>query len=115
LDPEDRMIEAMNKIDLLDAAARARVTTTALANSSNAALWAATGEGCEGLLELIDRHLDTDTRAVRLDIPLADGRTLAWIYRRGEVLGRRDDNDAAHLSVRLSEPDLARLRHLRSH
>ena len=34
------------------------------------------------------------TRAMqplRIDIPLSDGKTLAWIYARGEVLGRRDD------------------------
>lgn len=48
---------------------------------------------------------------MRLDIPLTDGKTLAWIYQHGEVLGRRDDTEAAHLSVRLSEADLARLRH----
>jgi len=48
---------------------------------------------------------------VRLEVPLSDGKTLAWIYARGEVLGRRDDEEAAHLSVRLSEADLGRLRH----
>jgi GTP-binding protein HflX len=48
---------------------------------------------------------------VRLDVPISDGRTLAWIYAHGEVVGRRDDTEAAHLSVRLSEADLARLRH----
>ena len=48
---------------------------------------------------------------VRLDVPLSDGKTLAWIYEHGEVLGRRDDAEAAHLSVRLSEADLGRLRH----
>jgi GTPase len=63
------------------------------------------------LLELIDRELETGARILRLDIPLTDGKTLAWLYRRGEVLGRRDDNEAAHLSVRLSEEDIARLRH----
>jgi GTP-binding protein HflX len=63
------------------------------------------------LLELIDRQLERDTRVVRLDVPLSDGKTLAWIYRRGEVLGRRDDNEAAHLSVRLSAEDIARLHH----
>jgi GTP-binding protein HflX len=51
------------------------------------------------------------TRAVRVDVPLADGKTLAWIYSRGEVLGRRDDSEAAHLSVRFSDADLGRLRH----
>jgi GTP-binding protein HflX len=60
---------------------------------------------------LIDRQLETATRPVRLDIPLNDGKTLAWVYRHGEVLGRRDDNEDAHLSVRLSEADIARLRH----
>jgi GTP-binding protein HflX len=48
---------------------------------------------------------------MRLDIPLTDGKTLAWIYGRGEVIGRRDDNEAAHISVRLSEEDISRLRH----
>jgi GTPase len=108
---EDRMIEAMNKLDLLDPTARAGLANHALRNPQSVALSAATGEGCATLLELIDRCLETAGRPLRLDVPLSDGKTLAWIYRHGEVLGRRDDNDAAHLSVRLSEPDIARLRH----
>ncbi len=108
---EDGLIEVMNKIDLLDPAARASLVNHAARNSQSVALSAATGEGCEALLELLDRRLDTAIRPVRLDIPLSDGKTLAWVYRHGEVLGRRDDNDAAHLSVRLSEADIARLRH----
>ncbi|HTV46103.1 MAG TPA: GTPase HflX, partial [Stellaceae bacterium] len=108
---EDGLIEAMNKLDLLDPPARASLENHALRNSQTVPVSAATGEGCAGLLELIDRRLAGDIRAVRLDVPLSDGKTLAWIYRHGEVLGRRDDDEAAHLSVRLSEPDLARLRH----
>jgi GTPase len=108
---EDGLIEAMNKIDLLDPARRASLENHALRNSQIAALSAATGEGCDALLALIDRRLQSDIRAVRLDIPLSDGKTLAWLYQHGEVLGRRDDSEAAHLSVRLSDADLARLRH----
>jgi GTPase len=108
---EDGLIEVMNKIDLLEPAQRASLENHTLRNSQIAALSAATGEGCAGLLGLIDRRLQSDIRAVRLDIPLTDGKTLAWIYQHGEVLGRRDDSEAAHLSVRLSEADLARLRH----
>jgi GTPase len=108
---EEGLIEALNKIDLLDPAARAMLENHRLRNSQTAAISAATGEGCAALLELIDRRLGTDSRAVRLDVPLSDGKMLAWIYRHGEVLGRRDDDQAAHLSVRLSEPDIARLRH----
>ncbi|MBV8736865.1 MAG: GTPase HflX [Alphaproteobacteria bacterium] len=108
---DQRIIEAMNKIDLLDAAARAGLKNQMLRDPDRVALSAATGEGCDDLLSLIDRRLEAGTRPVRLDIPLSDGSTLAWVYRHGEVLGRRDDNDAAHLSVRLSEADIARLRH----
>jgi GTPase len=109
---EDGLVEAMNKIDLLDAAARERLLNQIeRRNTDSVALSAATGEGCGGLLQLIDRRLDAGLRAVRLDVPLSDGRTLAWIYAHGEVIGRRDDADAAHLSVRLSEADLGRLRH----
>ena len=110
---EERLIEVMNKIDLLDPAARASLDNQAMRNAEIVAVSAATGEGCETLLRAVDRRLDNDARVVRLDIPLSDGKTLAWIYRHGEVIGRRDDNDAAHLSVRLSDADLGRLRHQR--
>ncbi len=110
---EGELVEAMNKIDLLERVARDSLIHQALRNSQTVALSAATGEGCAELLELIDRRLETALPAVRLDVPLSDGKTLAWLYRRGEVLGRRDDEEAAHLSVRLSEADIARLRHRR--
>jgi len=108
---EDGLIEVVNKIDLLDPVTRASLDNHMLRNSQSVALSAITGAGCDGLLALLDRRLESEIRAVRLDIPLADGKTLAWVYRRGQVLGRRDDNEAAHLSVRLSEADIARLRH----
>jgi len=108
---KDGVVEAMNKIDLLDPTTRASLGGQQLSNSQSVALSAATGEGCDALLELIDRRLESEARIVRLEIPHTDGKTLAWVYDRGEVLGRRDDNEAAHLSVRLSEADIARLRH----
>jgi GTP-binding protein HflX len=108
---EEVLIEVLNKIDLLSPAARESLLNHAQRNTDSAALSAATGEGCDGLLRLIDRRIENGARAVRLDVPLSDGRTLAWIYAHGEVLGRRDDGEAAHLSVRLSEANLGRLRH----
>jgi GTP-binding protein HflX len=107
----DRLVEAMNKIDLVDPVMRSKLENQAMLNSHSVALSAVTGEGCERLLAMIDRRLVSETRSVRLDVPLTDGKTLAWIYRHGKVLGRRDDDEAAHLSVRLSEADIARLHH----
>jgi GTPase len=108
---ESGLIEVMNKIDLVDLTTRESLENHAVRNSHRVALSAITGEGCEAFLALVDRRLANEVRAVRLDIPLTDGKTLAWVYRHGEVLGRRDDGEAAHLSVRLSEADIARLRH----
>jgi GTP-binding protein HflX len=108
---EEGLIEVLNKIDLLDAAACETLLNQAQRNEEVVALSARTGEGCDGLLALIGARLDSVMRPVRIDVPLSDGKTLAWIYSRGEVVGRRDDGEAAHLSVRLSDADLGRLRH----
>jgi GTP-binding protein HflX len=108
---EEGLIEVLNKIDLLDPETHARLMNQAQRNTETVALSARTGEGCDGLLRLIELRLEDGVRSVRLDVPLSDGKTLAWIYAHGEVIGRRDDAEAAHLSVRLSEADLSRLRH----
>jgi GTP-binding protein HflX len=108
---DENLVEVLNKIDLFEPAMRESLVNQSQRNTLCVALSAVTGEGCDGLLRLIDARLEEDARAVRLDVPLSDGQTLAWIYAHGEVLGRRDDADAAHLSVRLSEADLGRLRH----
>jgi GTPase len=108
---EDGLIEVLNKIDLLDGEGRTTLVNRTQRNEEIVALSAATGEGCDGLLALIAGRLDSTARAVRVEVPLSDGKTLAWLYERGAVVGRRDDAKAAHLSVRLSEADLGRLRH----
>jgi GTP-binding protein HflX len=107
---EDGLIEVLNKIDLLDETARDALINQAQRNEEVLPLSAVTGEGCDHLLAVIGGRLDSTARAVRVEVPLSDGKTLAWLYERGAVLGRRDDEVAAHLSVRLSEADLGRLR-----
>ena len=43
-----------------------------------------------------------------LTVSLADGATIAWLYRHGEVLERDDDGENAHLRVGLDAADAAR-------
>jgi GTP-binding protein HflX len=103
------LVEFLNKIDLLDEAARAALK--AAASRSNQPVVpgsAATGEGCGLLLETLDGRLAAGRDVVELEVSLADGATLAWLYRRGEVLSRRDDEVHAHLRVRLDPADRAR-------
>ena len=105
IDPETdrRVVEVLNKIDLLDAPGRAGIGV------GGAGVSALTGEGCDRLRTLLVERLNADRCRVRLAVDLTDGRTLAWLYRKGEVLARRDDDTKAHLVVRLDPADAARL------
>jgi GTPase len=108
---EHDTIEALNKIDLLDPERRNALTHQLRRNGGDAvAVSAATGEGCDELLALIDARLAHDRDVVELDVPMSDGAGLAWLYAHGEVLRRVDDETAAHLAVRLSAADLGRFK-----
>ncbi len=107
---ENGLIEALNKIDLLPEEQRISLKNLARRNRDAVPLSAATGEGCDALVALLDGRLDVDRRLIRLDVPLADGAALAWLYRHGEVVERADDQVHAHVEVRLSDADLGRFR-----
>ncbi len=105
------LIEAMNKIDLLGEARRAELANQGQRTERMVPISAATGEGLDGLLSLIDRRLGVSDRVVEIAVPHADGAALAWLYRHGEVVERRDDEAAAHLRVRLAPADAERFSH----
>jgi GTP-binding protein HflX len=107
---EQGLIEALNKIDLLPPEQREALRNQTRRNHDVVPLSAATGEGCDALVALLDRRLEGDRPAIHLSVPLSDGATLAWVYRHGEVLSRADDEHAAQLEVRISDADLGRLR-----
>jgi len=111
---EEGLLEVLNKIDLLSPEERsAIVAATARSNRTMIPLSALTGEGCEALLECVDREISRGHDVVEVDISLSDGKTLAWLYSRGEVMSRTDDDEYAHLRVRLDPADVARLEHRR--
>jgi len=104
------MIEALNKIDLLAAEEREVLANQAQRNSDVVPISAVTGAGCVALIELLDRRLEGDRRTVQLDVPVADGAALAWLYEHGEVVSRHDDERESHVAVRLSAADLGRFK-----
>jgi len=107
-DASKPMIEVLNKADLIPPEELAL-----LQERPDGERWvlasALTGEGCDTLMNAIDRALAAQRTVVELDVDLADGKTLAWLYRRGQVLAREDRETAAHLTVALDPADLARL------
>ena len=109
IDGEERVVEILNKIDLLDAESRAAVVSMAESDpGSRAAVSAITGEGLEALLALVEARLAESNRLIDVSVDLTDGAALAWLYEHGKVLDRHDDELAAHLHVSLSPSDVAR-------
>lgn len=98
-----RCIEVLNKADLLggpDAiASRAQ---------DGLAVSALTGEGLDGLREMLDARLSASMVTLTVELPSEDGARLAWLYRHGEVVERLENEGAIHLTVRLSPANRAR-------
>src|SRR6185312_9384872 len=70
---EGGLVEALNKIDLLDPERRALLRNQAQRNRDVVPISAATGEGCAALMELFDRRLEDDLQLTLLDVPVSDG------------------------------------------
>jgi GTP-binding protein HflX len=97
-----RMIEVLNKVDLLDEDRRAALPAAAVAVS------AMTGEGVGQLLASIDARLAHSMVLRDVALDPADGEALAWLYAHGEVLDRQDADAAITLSVRLTPENASR-------
>ena len=120
---EDRLqsgvIEVLNKVDLLDQRQRACLAEQRRGGGNGAnghpghtsavAASALTGSGIEDLIGAIDARLTAARRVVEVRVPHADGATLAWLYRHGEVLEHADDDGEARLRVGLTPADTGRL------
>lgn len=73
---------------------------------------AATGEGIEKLLETIVARLEHLEERLVVQIPHADGRTRAWLYRNAQVLEDSEDEDGARIVIKASRKAAGRLRRL---
>lgn len=104
------LIEALNKIDKLDAAARATLARQAGREVERVPCSAVTGQGCEDLLQAVEQRLSSAHRSVDVQVPLENGAALAWLYDHGSVTARRDDERFAHLRVSLDPADYERFR-----
>ena len=105
------MIEVLNKIDLLTPKAWETLTNRAKRSNMPVVLLSAlTGEGMDGLLAALGDWFASNSLILELAVDLEDGASLAWLYDRGEVVARADDESRAHLKVRLDAADAARFR-----
>ena len=66
------------------------------------AISALTGEGSDELLKLLSDWCEQDSQEFRLQIPLSDGKTLAYCHAHGRVLEQKVKGDQLMLTVRMS-------------
>ena len=102
-----RIVDVYNKIDLLAAEDREALERRVAGADSAVAASALDGGGLARLVDLIDRRLADGRRVSRIVLSAADGAALAWLYRRGAVLGRADEGGVVRLDVALAAADEA--------
>ncbi len=102
------LLEAWNKIDLLDEARIEEVLNQSRREKQVITLSAVTGEGTGVLLNRLDDILAAERLVRSYDVPHEDGAALAWLYQHADVVTRRDDEEFAHLVVRLDPIDAGR-------
>ncbi len=99
------LITALNKVDLLDADARAGLAANLPDDA--VAISAASGEGVDALQALIAAMLQRSSRVADFTLAPGDGRRVAWLYAHGEVIDRTDaDDGSVTLRAKLS-PEMA--------
>ena len=102
------ILEAWNKLDLLDAPHRGELKAAAGKSPGIVLLSAQTGEGVSLLEERIASLLTKAHRRYRLDLPVGDGAGAAWLHQHGEVIDHWVEGDRAWYEVRMAPGDLER-------
>jgi GTP-binding protein HflX len=101
-------IEAWNKLDLLDEAAREERLAEAARREDVVAISALTGEGVDQFADLVATRLTSGHRRYRIALDPADGAGAAWLHQHGEVLDQSIEDGRAVYEVRMDPRDYER-------
>lgn len=105
---DERIFEAMNKIDLCETESRAEIERECRVNEKHIALSALTGLGEEALLSKLDQFLARHRQTCRFLLRAEDGQALSWLYEHGEILERENRNEKTGVLIHMEEKDKAR-------
>lgn len=104
------IIEVLNKADLLPEESRDVLSNQAERQERTVLISAATGQGCEDLLQVICDSLTGEDLDVVYEISHSEGEAMAWLYRNGKITDRDDGETSSKLSVTLSPANIGKLR-----
>ena len=105
--PDRRMLEVLNKIDLLEPGQR-RGLLSHNGRRDAIAVSALTGDGIPALLTGLESAVTRGNITLTLKLDAADGSALAFAYRHAQVLERRMRAGKINLSLRIHPDDLGR-------
>lgn len=108
-DTDPRVIEVLNKIDLLhEDHDQHDDKRDALFDPRKIAVSALTGQGVTQLLTMIENIVSHDRVRVKYMIPPEDGEALAWLHARTRIIDRKDKEKTIALTVEISPADQGR-------
>jgi len=102
------VIEAWNKVDLLDPETREMRISEAKRRTDVVLISALTGEGIEALGKHLSDHLTQAHRTRQIELDTSDGAGIAWLHANGAVEEEKLEKDRLKIRVRLSDVDFAR-------
>jgi GTPase len=108
------VLEAWNKIDLLEGEEAERVQSEAARRDDVIPISALAGAGVDALIAAAAERLREGNRVRRVTLSAEAGEAIAWLHANGEVVAERPDGLETEYEVRLSDADWARFqtRHL---
>lgn len=102
------MLEAWNKIDLLDEEQRPEILGEAARRDDVAVLSATSGDGVEALRAMVARHLTQQNHVHTVRIAPSDGAAIAWLHANGDIMERVEEGALIRFEVRMSDRDWGR-------
>lgn len=105
-DSDPRIIEALNKVDRTDENIRTDINRQQNFAGNKVMISALNGEGLNRLLEKISGVLSGARIKATFKIPQGDGAAISWLYGHGEVLSRRDKDEASLLKIMIEESEI---------
>jgi GTP-binding protein HflX len=105
------VIEVWNKIDLLEPEHGLEIKARAAA-LGHVAVSAASGEGMDELRQTLTAVIDDGPEQI-FELKLVDTEALAWLYRHGRVVSRRENCDCAIVSAKLDAQALGQFERMR--
>ncbi|MBL8791567.1 MAG: GTPase HflX [Rhizobiales bacterium] len=103
-DRREHMIEVWNKADRLEGLEYAKYEASAARRPDCVLVSAVDGTGIDALLSRVEERLGRTADVYAVTVAADDGKGLAWLHRRGEVISRKEmKNGKTRVEVRMDE------------